>query len=728
MPIQLSGSLVITGSITTTGVITMSGSIASASYSSNSDLLQGTGSVGFATTASFNAVSSSQQQISSSYIALSASYNVFSGSTSTRTTQIENVYATTGSNSFRANQSITGSLVVSSTITAQTLVVQTVTSSIVYSSGSNNFGNQLSNNQTFTGSVNITGSLALAGNITGNAITLTGALSGTSAVFSSTVDGTIINSTSNAFRFSGNNAISLVSLNSQNVVKINAAGYWGTQLVGANDKGILIDNTGLVGIGVTVPVAELQVGKSSDVTFAMSNSSSVTSGTRGNIVWYNSSNSSVASIKGVAVTDNVGTELQFYTRPAAGSLTQTMTLNSSGNLGLGVTPSDWFVVHKVMQLGGNFSGTAYAGAFTAQTNDNVINLFNNAYVNSSNVETYYATAEAAKYRINRNSHEWYNAPSGTAGAAITFTQQMTLDASGQLGVGVISPNTRLHIKGFSQTNGTVQFEPNATKGAFSSYIHYGTNGDWYIRSASASGFVSINDTGGNVLIGTSTDSGYKLDVNGTGRFSGTITSSTGNNTRLFTSISATTGYQYMDMNNTAGRLVWGINGSTANAIASNSLANGGVLYALNSLQLGVDGDMKLTIASTGAATFASSLYAASTISSGTSIAASTYVSAPSGFYTTSNNNAIPFTTWTTLTTVDSNVMGIYLVVIGLSNQVLTDWAATGILYSSGAYATWIVGPTNGSLVQLRISGTNIQVYQNGGSPSQNLSYKLLKIA
>jgi hypothetical protein len=166
MPIQLSGSLVITGSITTTGVITMSGSIASASYSSTSDLLQGTGSVGFTTTASFNAVSASQQQISSSYIALSASYNVFSGSASTRTTQIENVYATTGSNSFRANQSITGSLVVSSTITAQTLVVQTVTSSIVYSSGSNNFGNQLANTQTFTGSLNVTGSThSIFGNV-----------------------------------------------------------------------------------------------------------------------------------------------------------------------------------------------------------------------------------------------------------------------------------------------------------------------------------------------------------------------------------------------------------------------------------------------------------------------------------------------------------------------------------------------------------------------------------
>jgi hypothetical protein len=39
--------------------------------------------------------------------------------------------------------------------------VQTVTSSIVYSSGSNIFGNLLNNTQTFTGSVNITGSLSL---------------------------------------------------------------------------------------------------------------------------------------------------------------------------------------------------------------------------------------------------------------------------------------------------------------------------------------------------------------------------------------------------------------------------------------------------------------------------------------------------------------------------------------------------------------------------------------
>jgi hypothetical protein len=88
--------------------------------------------------------------------------------------------------------------------------------------------------------------------ITDNGTTVTlvsRALAGTSAVFSSSVDGTIINSTSNAFRLNGNNALSLVTLNSQSVIKINAAGFWGTQLVGANDQGLLINNSGYIFFG-----------------------------------------------------------------------------------------------------------------------------------------------------------------------------------------------------------------------------------------------------------------------------------------------------------------------------------------------------------------------------------------------------------------------------------------------------------------------------------------------
>ena len=127
------------GEVTVTGVISGSNALSS-SFSLNSALLSGTGSVGFATTGAFATAS---------------------GSVSSRITQIEQVYATTGSNSFRATQSITGSLTVTGQIIAQTLNVQQVTSSIIFSTGSNTFGCDLNNRQTFTGSFFQTGSVAV---------------------------------------------------------------------------------------------------------------------------------------------------------------------------------------------------------------------------------------------------------------------------------------------------------------------------------------------------------------------------------------------------------------------------------------------------------------------------------------------------------------------------------------------------------------------------------------
>jgi len=66
------------------------------------------------------------------------------------------------SSSYASTSSYATNFNVSGTITATTLVVQTVTSSVIYSSGSNVFGNNIANTQTFTGSVNITGSVAIA--------------------------------------------------------------------------------------------------------------------------------------------------------------------------------------------------------------------------------------------------------------------------------------------------------------------------------------------------------------------------------------------------------------------------------------------------------------------------------------------------------------------------------------------------------------------------------------
>jgi len=77
--------------------------------------------------------------------------------------QLTGSYATTGSNTFVGNQTITGNLNVSGVISASVLYVQTETSSVIFSSGSNQFGDELTDIQTLSGSVKVQGSLTVNG-------------------------------------------------------------------------------------------------------------------------------------------------------------------------------------------------------------------------------------------------------------------------------------------------------------------------------------------------------------------------------------------------------------------------------------------------------------------------------------------------------------------------------------------------------------------------------------
>jgi hypothetical protein len=124
--------------------------------------------------------------------------------------------------------------------------------------------------------------------------------------------------------------------------------------------------------------------------------------------------------------------------PAANTLgfstngTNAVTIDSSQNVGLGVTPSAWRSTSKALQIGATGSLRGESG-FTA--------FGDNYYTNSSNQNIYLTTAAAAFYYQSGGVHAWFNAPSGTAGNAITFTQAMTLDASGNLLVGTTSAPT-----------------------------------------------------------------------------------------------------------------------------------------------------------------------------------------------------------------------------------------------------------------------------------------------
>jgi len=62
-----------------------------------------------------------------------------------------------------------------------------------------------------------------------------------------------------------------------------------------------------------------------------------------------------------------------------------------------------------------------------------------------------------QYKQISGEHQFYTAPSGTAGNAITFTQAMTLTASGQLAIGVTSASTTLHVSGATTTDGSIKY-------------------------------------------------------------------------------------------------------------------------------------------------------------------------------------------------------------------------------------------------------------------------------
>ena len=130
--------------------------------------------------------------------------------------------------------------------------------------------------------------------------------------------------------------------------------------------------------------------------------------------------------------------------------TERMRLDGSGNVGIGVTPNAWGSTYKALQAG----TTNVVSGIASQTDNFVLHGYANAYYDGTNWK-YIASQEAGRYELARNAHKWYNAPSGTAGGTVTFTQAMTLDASGNLGVGTTSPNTRIQSTVGSNGSGAV---------------------------------------------------------------------------------------------------------------------------------------------------------------------------------------------------------------------------------------------------------------------------------
>jgi hypothetical protein len=118
-------------------------------------------------------------------------------------------------------------------------------------------------------------------------------------------------------------------------------------------------------------------------------------------------------------------------------------------------------------------------------------------------------------------------------ANVGLTEKMRITSGGNVGIGTISPTTRLQV----EDSGNI-FSAHFSGNNLTNGIAIGTkSGNFaviqgYTKTFSATNNISINPDGGNVLIGTTTDNGARLQINGTSNFTGNLTINDGSLIKL----------------------------------------------------------------------------------------------------------------------------------------------------------------------------------------------------
>jgi hypothetical protein len=237
-------------------------------------------------------------------------------------------------------------------------------------------------------------------------------------------------------------------------------------------------------------------------------------GTYASNTYYNAGYKYMGTGYGLRYDQNVGAGQHQWltaasgTAGAAAAFTQAMTLDASGRLGLGVTPSSWGSGAKVLQ-----TGAGGVGSTALWDLNNNLYLSNGLYYDGSSYRYVASSFPGAVYVQGSGAHSWYSAAAGTAGNAATTNPRMVLDSSGNLLVGATSSSWSAAGRGVIEVNGSsTSVVGLRTGGSVSGYLyHNGT--DLQLLNYLPSGALTFGtnalergrfDNSGNFLVGTST--------------------------------------------------------------------------------------------------------------------------------------------------------------------------------------------------------------------------------
>jgi hypothetical protein len=388
---------------------------------------------------------------------------------------------------FSTSGSISGSSILATgTITAQTLVVSTISSSVEYSSGSNIFGNSTANTQTFTGSMQVTGSATFIGSVSIGTSSLSYPLTINANTTQTSIG--LMSGYSNANARNWGIATNNAAYGDFNIMQSNALA--GDPFAAGTSR-LYISQAGNISFSQTNTSAKYIYGQPT-YNGSAADSASIFFGIGDNLSTYRAGMVAYQSWNGT-YTDSL---LKLVVLKGGTGNIDAMTITNAGVIGVGVTGSAWNSYYKAIQIGGG--GSIYSLTPTGAR----ITMANNLYNNGSNQDVYLLSDFAAKYVMDLNTHNWYYAPSGTSSGVISWTQSMIISGS-NVGIGTTSPGAYLDVQAPAGVSNPIVLKTYSNQHGlgFKSVI---TSTYTSIETNNTSYPLVFNPSGGNVGIGTTT--------------------------------------------------------------------------------------------------------------------------------------------------------------------------------------------------------------------------------